>query len=83
MVTTFTRTMTNQERRGSGLVTQREIKSYEKWLKGQEVFVPGETSKRDTIADFKCVKGHEEELGIHFPRPMRVQPGPAERSDEA
>lgn len=75
--------MTNQERRGSGLVTQREIKSYEKWLKGQEVLVPGETSKRDTIADFKCMKDREEELGMHFPRPTRVRPGPAERSDEA
>lgn len=34
-------------------VTEIEIKSYEKWLKEQEIVIPG----RVMIIAFKCVKG--------------------------
>lgn len=65
-------------------MTKIEIKSYGKWLKEQEIFIPGKRRfGRIMIVEFKCVKGHQEELVVHVLRSMRVKPGPAEGSDEA
>lgn len=65
-------------------MTKIEIKSYEKWLKEQEILIPGKRRfGRIMIVDFKCVKGHQEELVVHFPRSTRAKPGPAEGSDKA
>lgn len=64
-------------------MTKIAIKSYEKWLKEQEISIPGKRRfGRIMIVEFKCVKGHQE-LVVHVPRSMRAKPGPAEGSDKA
>lgn len=58
-------------------MTKIEIKSHEKWLKELEIFIPGKRRfGRIMIVEFKCVKGHQEELVVHIPRSMRAKPGP-------
>ena len=61
-----------------------EIKLSEKQLKVQEIFIPGKRRfGRIMTVDFKYVKSHQEELGVHFPRSMRAKSGPAEGNGKA